>query len=45
VRIEPTGPVVVDVSAIDLAVLAAIDGCGILVENFVLTVSLEVPLL
>jgi DNA-binding transcriptional LysR family regulator len=29
VRIEPTGPLVVDVNAIDLAVSAAIDGCGV----------------
>ncbi|WP_375380440.1 LysR family transcriptional regulator [uncultured Sphingomonas sp.] len=29
VRIEPTGPVVVDVSAMDLAVSAAISGCGV----------------
>ncbi len=29
VRIEPTGPLVIDVNAIDLAVSAAIDGCGV----------------
>lgn len=29
VRIEPTGPLVVDVNAVDLAVSAAIDGCGV----------------
>lgn len=29
VRIEPAGPLVVDVNAIDLAVSAAIDGCGV----------------
>lgn len=30
VRIEPTGPISVDINAIDLAVSAAIDGCGII---------------
>jgi DNA-binding transcriptional LysR family regulator len=29
IRIEPVGPLVLDVNAIDLAVSAAIDGCGI----------------
>jgi DNA-binding transcriptional LysR family regulator len=29
VRIEPAGPIAVDVTAIDLAVAAAIDGCGV----------------
>ena len=29
VRIEPTGPLVIDVNAIDLSVSAAIDGCGV----------------
>lgn len=30
VRIEPAGPLAIDVNAIDLAVSAAIDGCGII---------------
>lgn len=29
IRVEPAGPLVIDVNAIDLAVSAAIDGCGI----------------
>jgi len=29
VRIEPAGPIAVDINAIDLAVSAAIDGCGV----------------
>jgi DNA-binding transcriptional LysR family regulator len=29
VRVEPTGPLTIDVTAMDLAVSAAVDGCGI----------------